>query len=142
MKSLKRSSRRDRSWASWPARAWLRRLSQVVRPDVSPPTIDPASADNAGRYAASYIYDYMNFVTVITLTPKCHSSHLPYVCPLFCEVADSTLFKGSVSGVGRGSTLRNRVLFLEAGLQILQVYCNAGLCAFLGSSQLLDRPQK
>src|SRR6266851_9029912 len=61
MKSLKRSSRRDRSWASWPARAWLRRLSQVVRPDVSPPTIDPASADKAGRYAASYIYDYYEF---------------------------------------------------------------------------------
>src|SRR5258708_27234227 len=128
MKSLKRSSRRDRSWASWPARAWLRRFSQVVRPDVSPPTIDPASADNAGRYAASYIYDYYEFRhshyfdSKVPLFPI----YLTFV-PRFCEVANSTLFKGAVSGVGRGSTLRNRVLFLEAGLQILQVYCNAGL---------------
>src|SRR5260370_3284660 len=100
MKSLKRSSGRERSWASWPARAWLRRLSQVVRPDVSPPTIDPASADNAGRYAASYIYDYMNFVTVITLTPKCHSSQLPYVCPSVLRSCRFNLVQGV--GLRRG----------------------------------------
>src|SRR6266849_3241898 len=103
MKSLKRSSRRDRSWASWPARAWLRRLSQVVRPDVSPPTIDPASADNAGRYAASYIYDYYEFR---------HRHYFDSKVPLFpstlrlslgsAKSPIQTLFKGSVSGVGRG----------------------------------------
>ena len=47
----------------------------------------------------------------------------------------------SVSGVERGSALRNRVLFLEAGLQILKVYRNAGLRAFLRSPQILDRPR-
>jgi len=39
----------------------------------------------------------------------------------------STSLSGSVSGVDRGSTFGDRVLFLEAGLQILEVYWNAGL---------------
>src|SRR5271155_3587686 len=57
MKSVYRYSRRDRSWASWPALAWARWLSQVVKPDVRPPTTDPASADSAETYATS-IVDY------------------------------------------------------------------------------------
>src|SRR6266403_1845660 len=58
MKSLYRSSRCESWWASRPDRAWLRTLSQVVMPDVRPPTKDPASADSAERYAASCIYGY------------------------------------------------------------------------------------
>jgi hypothetical protein len=53
MKSLKSSYRRDISWASCPAFAWARWLSQVVKPDVRPPTTDPASADSAETYATS-----------------------------------------------------------------------------------------
>src|SRR5208282_4103671 len=36
---------------------------------------------------------------------------------------------------------RNGMLFLEAGLQILEVYRNAGLRAFGRSSEILDRPR-
>src|SRR6202000_228401 len=52
IKSLYRSSRRDISWASNPALACERGFSKLARPDVTPPTIDPASADMVDKYAA------------------------------------------------------------------------------------------
>src|ERR1700722_13357280 len=55
MKSLTRSSRRARSCATMPARAWERWLSQVVKPLVSPPMTEPASAEIADIYAVSMI---------------------------------------------------------------------------------------
>src|SRR6266853_1751960 len=41
-----------------------------------------------------------NFVTVITLTPKCHSSHLPYVCPSVLRSCRFNLVQGV--GLRRG----------------------------------------
>src|SRR5258708_20100150 len=53
----------------------------------------------------------------------------------------SLFFEPSVSGVERGSALRNRVLFLEAGLQILKVYPNPALRPFLPGPQIFNRPR-
>jgi hypothetical protein len=47
MKSRTRSSRRARSCAIMPARAWKRWLSQVVKPVVRPPIAEPARAEIA-----------------------------------------------------------------------------------------------
>src|SRR5882762_10442415 len=75
-------------------------------------------------------------ITVITLTPKRHSSDLFLVSRRRCQfnLVSRVLRRGS------GSALRNRVLLLEAGLQILDVHLNAGLRAFWCSPEILDGP--
>src|SRR6267143_3759462 len=93
MKSLKRSSRCESSWATRPDRAWLRTLSQVVMPEVRPPTKDPASADSAERYAASCIYDYYESRHSHYFDSKQPWSHPPSFLRVLRRVADSTLFQ-------------------------------------------------
>jgi hypothetical protein len=82
----------------------------------------------------------MNPATVITSTPERRSSIYVLFSRCFGELPIQPCFWWSVSDVGRRSALRNRVLFREAGLQILEVYRNAGLRTFRGSPEILDRP--
>src|SRR5438034_3159201 len=80
MKSLERSSRCDLSCASCPALAWARWLSQVVKPEVRPPTTDPASAESAEMDATSILCTSVISLDFTTTAHRPNTSRLFTPC--------------------------------------------------------------